>query len=90
MLLSLMIAGPALKTQRGNFAMMPGKDKWKESMKGCDNCGNRLKPLSKCTGCRKVSYCSRECQVQAWKEHKSECKKHSGSKKTKKEGKEKK
>ena len=90
MLLSLMIAGPALKTQRGNFAMMPGKDKWKESMKGCDNCGNRLKPLSKCTGCRKVSYCSRECQVQAWKGHKSECKKHSGSKKTKKEGKEKK
>jgi len=81
MLLSLMIAGPALKTQRGNFPMPVNK--YKESMKGCDMCGNRLKPLSKCTGCRKVSYCSRECQVQAWKMHKVECKKHS-NKKTKK------
>lgn len=78
-LLRLMIAGPALKTQRGNMAMMPGA-KYKESFKGCDNCGNRLKPLSKCTACRKVSYCSRECQVQAWKEHKPECKKHSAKK----------
>eukprot|EP00985_Skeletonema_marinoi_P027975 scaffold23659_cov205-Skeletonema_marinoi.AAC.7 len=83
MLLTLMLAGPALKTKKGNFAMPDGK--YKESMKGCDNCGNRLKPLSKCTGCRKVSYCSRECQLQAWKLHRSECKKHSDKKgKTKK------
>lgn len=78
-LLRLMIAGPAIKTQKGRMAVMPGA-KYKESFKGCDNCGNRLKPLSKCTACRKVSYCSRECQVQAWKEHKPECKKHSAKK----------
>eukprot|EP00986_Skeletonema_menzelii_P002932 scaffold848_cov153-Skeletonema_menzelii.AAC.13 len=82
MLLSAMLSGPSIKTQRGNFVMMPG-GKYKETMKGCDNCGNRLKPLSKCTGCRKASYCSRECQVQAWKMHKPECKKHSAKKKKK-------
>ena len=82
MLLSLMLSGPAIKTQRGNFPIVSG-EKYKETMKGCDNCGNRLKPLSKCSGCRKASYCSRECQVQAWKLHKPECKKHS-AKKTKK------
>ena len=78
-LLSLIISGPAVKTRRGNFAMMPG-EKYKESFKGCDNCGNRLKPLSKCAACKKVAYCSRECQKQAWKEHKPECKKHSAKK----------
>ena len=80
-LLSLMISGPHVKTRRGNFAMPDNK--YKESMKGCDHCGNRLKPLSKCTGCRKVSYCSRECQLQAWKVHKTDCKKHSNKKTTK-------
>ncbi|TFY72635.1 hypothetical protein EVG20_g385 [Dentipellis fragilis] len=37
----------------------------------------RLKDKGKvrlCTGCRKVAYCSRECQVKDWKSHKSTCK----------------
>ena len=75
MLMKAMIAGPSVKTPKGVFAVTDGK--FKESFKGCDNCGNRLKTLSKCAGCRKASYCSRECQVQAWKVHKVECKKHS-------------
>ncbi len=28
----------------------------------------------KCQGCRKVSYCDRNCQKKHWKVHKSECK----------------
>ena len=84
MLMEAMIAGPSVKTRKGNFAMMPGEDKYKESMKGCAKCGNRLKALSKCAGCRTVSYCSRECQVQHWKDHKVQCKKVSSKKKSKK------
>jgi hypothetical protein len=30
---------------------------------------------SRCSGCRKVYYCSRECQVKDWPEHKKVCKK---------------
>lgn len=29
---------------------------------------------TKCTNCRKVFYCSKECQKKHWKEHKFECK----------------
>ena len=41
----------------------------------CGGCG---KPgaLSKCAGCMRVAYCSKNCQVQHWKKggHKRECK----------------
>lgn len=29
---------------------------------------------NKCTGCKKVFYCTRECQKKHWKMHKTECK----------------
>lgn len=32
--------------------------------------------LKSCSGCRKVQYCSKECQKQAWKAHKAFCKRH--------------
>ncbi|KAF7290648.1 MYND-type domain-containing protein [Mycena indigotica] len=37
----------------------------------------RISPvaLSKCSGCKRVVYCSKTCQSQDWKEHKSICKK---------------
>ena len=39
----------------------------------CDTCGNG-KATMRCSRCHLVHYCSRECQVKAWKqEHKSEC-----------------
>lgn len=46
----------------------------RESM--CDNCVERIEGDAprKCTGCKAVSYCSRDCQLAAWKAyHKQEC-----------------
>lgn len=40
---------------------------------GCAECGEKGKSM-KCTRCRKVSYCSKECQVQHWRKHKPFCK----------------
>ncbi|KAK4199375.1 hypothetical protein QBC40DRAFT_282113 [Triangularia verruculosa] len=42
----------------------------------CGNCGKEGEELAKCTGCRGVGYCSKECQVKGWTEggHKSVCK----------------
>ncbi|KAG2008144.1 hypothetical protein CC2G_013606 [Coprinopsis cinerea AmutBmut pab1-1] len=37
--------------------------------KACEQLGTRA-----CTGCRLVSYCSKECQQQHWKVHKQDCK----------------
>jgi MYND finger len=39
----------------------------------CGVCGK--KGLKLCTGCKKVYYCSKECQAEAWKEHKLVCNK---------------
>lgn len=38
----------------------------------CAKCGKGGKTLQ-CTRCRKVSYCSKECQKSHWKVHKSAC-----------------
>lgn len=40
----------------------------------CDNCGQSVIPLKRCSRCRSVSYCNRECQKAAWKTHKRDCK----------------
>ena len=40
---------------------------------GCKACGKEGKPLSVCSRCKKVKYCSKECQVQDWKKHKKDC-----------------
>ncbi|GFH50172.1 hypothetical protein CTEN210_06648 [Chaetoceros tenuissimus] len=37
---------------------------------GCNKIGSKI-----CAGCKLVSYCGRECQVQHWKMHKKNCKK---------------
>jgi hypothetical protein len=42
--------------------------------KTCDGCsGDAIYKTRKCGGCRKVRYCSRECQQRAWREHKPLC-----------------
>lgn len=44
---------------------------------GCVNVDGVLEgtaSFSKCAGCRMVRYCSRQCQVQHWKQHKAVCK----------------
>jgi len=41
----------------------------------CANCGNPNN-IKRCSGCRKISYCSPECQKIHWKKvHKAECEK---------------
>lgn len=41
-------------------------------MSSCGNCGSTGK-LLRCGRCGCVSYCSRECQLDAWSTHKDEC-----------------
>ena len=38
----------------------------------CDVC--ETPDAKRCAGCGQVAYCSKECQKEAWKAHKSECK----------------
>jgi hypothetical protein len=41
----------------------------------CAACGKASTALLPCSGCRSVSYCNRTCQLEAWKAHKTECRK---------------
>ena len=79
-LLHCMLAGPTVRARKGRMGENRD-DKFHESTRGCDCCGSRVKALSKCNACKKASYCSRECQVNHWKTHKVECKKHQKRKK---------
>ena len=72
-----MLDGPAVMTVNGSLPFAKKENKDKESFEACDNCGDRLKPPVKCMGCRKVSYCGKECQVTNWKELKLNVKKQS-------------
>ena len=40
----------------------------------CYRCGKDDVPLKKCSACKYVSYCGRECQKADWKSHKEVCK----------------
>ena len=43
-------------------------------MPACSHCGKHKDELRMCASCRSARYCSRECQVAAWKHgHKQEC-----------------
>ena len=41
----------------------------------CNKCKKRLPEgkVSRCSACKTISYCSRECQVADWKQHKAVC-----------------
>jgi hypothetical protein len=40
----------------------------------CAECCKTLPSMKRCTQCRAVLYCSRECQVKHWSSHKEACK----------------
>ena len=42
-------------------------------VKSCWNCKKQSNSLKQCGNCIGIFYCSRECQVTDWKQHKTEC-----------------
>ncbi len=47
----------------------------------CNNCSiwqPKAKKFQLCSQCRKIRYCSKECQKQDWKDHKLDCKLYAG------------
>ncbi len=62
---------PAEVTAEGIAAAPP-----EQPRKQCANCGATSGggvKLRKCAGCRRVRYCSQECQAQHWAQHKLVC-----------------
>ena len=52
-----------------NSSSKPKAEKWT-----CDYCNKTsIKKLPMCMRCKTVSYCNRDCQVAAWKAHKTTC-----------------
>ena len=41
--------------------------------KSCSHCGEQMKKLSKCSCCLNTFYCSSQCQLAHWKQHKEKC-----------------
>ena len=41
----------------------------------CVLCHSKTAPLQRCSGCKRVFYCSKTCQKKHWKEHRPECQK---------------
>ena len=55
-------------------------NKHDRNRKACKTCGKLNAELSKekkklktCGKCKKVAYCSKECQKEDWKDHKEDC-----------------
>lgn len=51
----------------------PGKSEPPEFCEYCWMVSPSLKNLKKCSRCKQVAYCSKECQLNDWKEHKLDC-----------------
>lgn len=49
----------------------------------CAKCGKQDSKLLVCAKCKLFRYCSRECQVAHWKDHKGRCKEYASAAKTK-------
>ncbi|XP_063610042.1 uncharacterized protein LOC134783959, partial [Penaeus indicus] len=56
-----------------------GGSKTSEEKGRCASCGNEAE--TRCTGCRNVFYCGRECQKKGWSQHKDSCRPFAVSKK---------
>ena len=47
---------------------------WKKRVNVCAECSISSEKLKLCSGCKRVAYCSKECQKKNWKNHKHLCK----------------
>lgn len=67
---SVASTGPSSSPVRDDFVTA-----MKQSLVKCAfaSCVNEMN-LQKCAGCRRVSYCSRKCQLADWSNHKAACK----------------
>jgi len=79
------ISPPFIRHLLGSVDKKKAKDersKLKEaaggSFKNCLVCGKVEGGNKRCTGCYLVMYCSKECQVGHWNQHKEECKETQG------------
>ena len=45
----------------------------KRKVRVCENCSKVAETMQKCSRCRLARYCSEECQLEDWKEHKKSC-----------------
>ena len=64
--------GPPAKRRRGKRDRDPNARK--AAKKFCSACGKKSDTAKKCTACKCVWYCDKDCQNKHWKEHKKECK----------------
>jgi zinc finger MYND domain-containing protein 10 len=61
------------KFSTATTATSGGIDDGDDVLQSCPECG--LPADQRCSGCQKVFYCSRACQVKQWKNHKLDCNK---------------
>ena len=65
-----------VEKEGGGKGVVGGGDEEKEeAVRVCEKCGKEAMKMNKCSACRLVWYCSRECQLGDWKAHKKACKK---------------
>jgi len=74
---SLLSHDPKMKELIGKSYRKNIREEKKNSTKehrNCGGCGKNAEENKKCTGCFHVFYCSRNCQVSNWAQHKINCK----------------
>ena len=81
------LRGPRVKTTSSRD--MTGQAHFKETFAECAHCHDRLKVLKRCSNCGDVKYCSRQCQLKHWPDHRAACKKKGDTSSKKGEGKKK-
>jgi hypothetical protein len=75
--LGTMIKEPPPKTSSAgaHLSSFLGQGKVRAAEKVCAECGatDPHKPFNRCSSCKSVNYCSRDCQLKAWVIHKPDC-----------------
>ena len=78
----LLLASVAQREQAEKAAeVKAAKGELKRAARVCENCGKEAAKMKKCSVCKLVRYCSEECQLKDWKEHKKSCKEVAARKK---------